>query len=349
MIVRKSLWAVGATLTLGAASAALGACSSSSAQPAAADASIPIPTSSCKNGGLTVSFSPMYSAFDGKHPFQVPAVVRGSNGNVVWSADATMVKMQSDPERPNEVLITMSKPGAVIINVQTVDDPDAAVPTPPKCGSSLLTITQAAESDWEIGSARYNNGKSVHLAGSTTATTGSPLEQSNGGPACTNCHGEAATNSVFTDVSHTPEQTGGFSDDDLLGIILRGTFPDGGFFDPTIVPYASWMGFHRWTDITPDQQKGIIVYLRSLTPAPQKGEPNFGAYDNIDSGPDQTPMDATVDGAMDSPMDTGPLGDESPADAGPPDVTVPVPDAGPDADSLEAAAVVDGGDSSSPD
>jgi hypothetical protein len=317
VIVRKSLWAVGVALSVGAASVAIAACSSSD-QPVAADASAPLPVSSCTTGGLSVAFSPMYSAFDGKHIFQVPAVVRGSNGNVVWSADSTMVQMETDKERPNEVLITMKRAGAVIINVQTVPD-DSGSTEPAKCGSSLLTITAAQESDWEIGSARYNNGTSLHLAGSAMGNGGSPLETV-GGPACNNCHGETATASVFTDVSHTPEQTGGFSDDDLLGIILHGQFPDGGFFDTSIVPYQAWMGFHRWADITPDQQRGIIVYLRSLTPAPQKGSANFGAFDT-DSGAED--MDATT-----PPPDTGTtepdtgIADAGPVDTGTPDTGV---------------------------
>ena len=105
------------------------------------------------------------------------------------------------------------------------------------------------------------------------------------GPACTNCHGETATNSAFTDVSHTPEQTGGFSDQDLLNIILHGDFPDGGYFDPSIVAYKAWHAFHQWDDISADggQQLGIITYLRSLTPEPQKGEANFNAF-MADSG-----------------------------------------------------------------
>jgi hypothetical protein len=341
VIVRKFLLAVGFTVTLGVVSVAIAACSSSS-PPAAPDASTPIPVAKCTNGGLTVAFSPMYSAFDGKHTFQVPAVVHGSDGNVVWSADATMVRMQTDLERPNEVLITMLKPGPVIINVQTVVDLDAAVQTPPKCGSSLLTITSAQESDWEIGSARYNDGTSLHLAGAAMGNGGSPLEQTGSpAPACNNCHGEAATNSVFTDVSHTPEQTGGFSDDDLLGIIIHGVFPDGGFFDTNIVPYASWMGFHRWADITPDQQRGIIVYLRSLTPAPQKGQPNFGAFDvDSGSGPD---LDATAVEEMDAPAPV----DATPVDAGPPDVVIPdagTVDAPADVETVDAADAGDAGD-----
>jgi hypothetical protein len=344
VIVRKSLRAVGVTLVMtlafGGAMVAIGACSSSSSPASPGqDAAMPIPTASCTDGGLEVAFSPMYSAFDGKHTFQVPAVVVGSNQQVTWSADATLVGMQTDVERTNEVLITMLKPGAVIINVQSADG---------KCGSSLLTITAAQESDWEIGNARYNNGTSLHLSGPANSGTGSPLEQGTGGPACTNCHGETATNSIFTDVSHTPEQTGGFSDSDLLGIILRGTFPDGGYFDPTIVPYAAWMGFHRWTDISSDQQTGIIVYLRSLTPAPQKGAVNFGAFD-VDSG-SQTDMDAEADeGTPDvGPSDAGSdvvTVDSSASDSG---VTDAATD-GAAAVTTDGAAATDGGDSGTTD
>lgn len=278
-------------------------------------------SATCTNGGLTIAFNPMYSAFDGTHTFQVPAVVVGSNQQVTWFGDSSMVGMQADMERPNEVLLTMLKPGITTIHVQSADG---------KCGSAPLTISAALESDWEIGSKRYNDGLSVHLTGPAKAGTGSPLESDGmAGPACTNCHGETATNSAFTDVSHTPEQTGGFSDDDLLNIILRGTFPGNGTFDSTIVAYPVWQSFHRWTDITSDQQAGIIVYLRSLTPAPQKGAPNFGAFD-MDSGmttvvthPDAGPVDAQADEGSDvsaessdetEPVESGADGSDGGAD-----------------------------------
>ena len=117
---------------------------------------------------------------------------------------------------------------------------------------------------------------------------------------------------MFTDVSHTPEQTGGFSDQQLLDIILRGDFPDGGYFDDMIVSYEAWHGFHRWTDITTDQQTGIITYLRSLTPADQKGQVNFGAFDEAGSGDDEG--DATVTPPGDASLDATVV-DAAPADA----------------------------------
>ena len=53
--------------------------------------------------------------------------------------------------------------------------------------------------------------------------------------ACTNCHGDTATIGRFKTVSHTPAQTGGFSDDDLVKIVNNATVPVGGYFDESIV------------------------------------------------------------------------------------------------------------------
>ena len=118
-----------------------------------------------------------------------------------------------------------------------------------------------------------------------------------GGTACTNCHGPTATNGPFKTVSHTPEQTGGFSDTDLANIILNGQVPEGGYFDPTVlVPSCDggatctaqalgiWHYFHRWSDITPAELPGVICYLRSLTPQAQTGMSNFGGFFRRDAG-----------------------------------------------------------------
>ena len=56
----------------------------------------------------------------------------------------------------------------------------------------------------------------------------------------------------------------------------HGTVPDGGYYDPSIIPYMFWQFFHKWSDLTPDQQTGIVVYLRSLKPKAQSGKFNFG-------------------------------------------------------------------------
>lgn len=322
MLLRKPLLAAAAAI--GCAASALGviSCSSGPAPVGASGASgatdagsesgaIVLKDPGCTAGGLTVAFNPMYSAYDGKHTFQVPAVVVGSTTQVTWFADRSIVGMMPDSERPNEVLLTMLKAGDTTIHVQSADG---------KCGSAPLHITAALESDWEIGNKRYNDGVSVHLANSGGGTGGSPLEVSgSGGPACTNCHGETATSYFFTNVSHTPEQTGGFSDSQILDIVLRGMFPPGSAFDTSIVNYASWHSFHQWGDIGADQERGIIVYLRSLTPAPQHGAANFGAF--MDSGTGIIVTDAALagdDGSSDAiddlSGDAGPTGEAGAGD-----------------------------------
>jgi hypothetical protein len=308
--------AAGITATMCAFGLQMAACSSSSSDSsgadAAADAAPVIPKATCVDGGLRVAYDPMYSAYvtDVPHTFQIPALVSGSNGTVTWSADSAYVGMQQSIEdmRKNEVLITVLKPGNVVINVQSSDG---------KCGSSVLEITAAKQADWLIGKARYNDGVSLHLQGGTPTQTGSPLEEGSP-PACTNCHGQTATQGPFTNVSHTPEQTGGFSNDDLVNIITKGEFPDAGnAFDPKIVSYSAWQNFHRWTDITPDQQLGIIVYLRSLLPDDQKGSINFGFYGDDDSGSADDETDAASDsGEMDAESVGMDAGDSSVVDGG---------------------------------
>jgi cytochrome c553 len=144
------------------------------------------------------------------------------------------------------------------------------------CGQSALTVTAATADDWTVGSARYNDGVVLTIGrGGMTAQSDAGTDAASAQQAaCTNCHGDTA-NGPYKTVQHTPEQTGGFSDADLQNIFRHGTVPQGGYFDTSIVSYATWQSFHNW-EMTDDQAKGIIVYLRSLTPAAQTGAANFG-------------------------------------------------------------------------
>lgn len=312
MGLRKPFLGVTLAALLGASAAQVAACSSSSpsavANEAGPDSQVSAFDPVCTQGGLQIAFNPMYSAYDGKHIFKIPAVVYGSNEEVTWTADTSMVEMQIDSDLPNEVLIQVLNSGFTMIEAQSADG---------KCAVAPLTISPATAADWAIGNARYNDGTSLHLDAVATSGTGSALEMSDGstgGPACTNCHGETAQSGAFRDVSHTPEQTGGFSDDDLLNIILRGTFPKGAYFDTSIVTYAYWQMFHRWTDIQPDQQRGIITYLRSLTPVPQKGQPIFTLPPAPDAG--AGPKDASKpseSGLPDAPSEGDAPGADSPS------------------------------------
>jgi hypothetical protein len=56
---------------------------------------------------------------------------------------------------------------------------------------------------------------------------------------------------------------------------------------------------HQWSDITPDQQKGIVVYLRSLPPAAQKGAVNFGGFGRRDGGAGMGPGGSSDAGTTD--------------------------------------------------
>jgi hypothetical protein len=263
----------------------------------------------------------MYSAFipgSTAQTFAIPAVT-GDGNPATWSlSDPTQGNLQAESFGTNlpGVLITLAGTGNSqgVVTVIATESGGA-------CGSAVLNITTNTENDWTIGSARYNDGVALHVntptgfdggkpsfdggvpeggfphgdggggGGFHTSDGGSFFEQE-GGTACTNCHGVTAgadAGSLFTDVSHTPEQTGGFSDTDLANIILNGEVPDGGYFDPSVLnkncdggaqctaaAYAEWHSFHQWTDITADELPGVICYLRALAPAPQNGTSDFG-------------------------------------------------------------------------
>ena len=220
------------------------------------------PPAGCAASALQILFRPMYSAFDGVHTFQVPAVVNGLDPTEVqidWSAsDPTMVALQLDPTTGG-VMITTQKAGTVTIFANAGS----------LCGSSLLTITAATPAQWTQGSMRYNSGVIIDNLGQTRRPAEGGVNAE-----CTSCHGDTAAMGPFKTVQHTPEQTGGFSDDDLISIFQNGMVPAGGYFDSTIVAYTTWQMFHHW-DVE-DAAQGVVIYLRSLVPAAQTGASNFG-------------------------------------------------------------------------
>jgi hypothetical protein len=220
------------------------------------------PPAGCPQSALQILFDPMYSAYDGVHTFQIPAVVNGLDPTEVqisWAAsDPTMVALELDPSTGG-VMITTQKAGTVTIIAQAGS----------LCGASLLTITAATPDQWTAGSMRYNSGVIVTTLGQTRRPVDGGLQAE-----CTSCHGDTAATGPFKTVQHTPEQTGGFSDADLINIFQNGMVPKGGYFDDSIVTYAQWQSFHKW-DVG-DNAQAVVVYLRSLVPAAQTGTSNFG-------------------------------------------------------------------------
>jgi hypothetical protein len=305
-----------------------------------------VTTADCPNPTLSISFSPMYSAFipgSTAQTFAIPVVTNDGN-TATWSlSDPTQGNIQQ-PEQftaggldgltLNGAMITINGTGGATAP-ETVGSVIVIAKEGTACGTAVLNITQNTEDDWTIGNARYNDGVILSLGGPPGGgdgggftipdggfgeggfphhdgggggfhqADGGSFFEVDGGTACSNCHGATAiaNNVPFHDVEHTPEQTGGFSDSDLADIIIRGTVPDGGFWDPavfttladggnscpdagtTLSPdmpacalraYAAWQQIHQWNDITDAQLPGVIAYLRALTPAAQTGTSNFG-------------------------------------------------------------------------
>jgi hypothetical protein len=349
---------------------------------------------SCANPTVLIDFSPMYSAYipgSTLHSFQIPAITDDGN-QATWSvSDSTQAILA--PESFNGspgVLITVigsgtgSDGGEGALGQVTV----IATEADGSCGTSVLTITSDSEMDWTIGSLRYNNDVTITVGGgggggimrlpdggfvgpdggpvgppgggAVAVGDGGSIYERDGGTACTNCHGPTATTGPYRMVSHTPEQTGGFSDTDLIGIFTQGMIPDGGYFDPAVInaacdgggppvnlpdggtatctelAYATWSSFHRWADITPDQYAGVIVYLRSLQPLPQNGSPgaNFGRGAGGGGRRGDGGVFPRPDGGRGMGGPPGGGTDASALDASELDVTAPdadILDAGPDA------------------
>jgi hypothetical protein len=222
----------------------------------------------CAKKDLQIYFSPMYSAFDGVHPYKIPAMVANVDpAAVTWSAqDAAMVDFETDLALGG-VSIVVHKAGETVVLAQSEG----------KCGATVLKVTSATPDDWMIGSMRYNNG--IKLVGDV-GRGGTPMTD----VACTNCHGDTATAGPYKTVAHTPQQTGGFSDEELMDIYTKGVIPVGGYFDDSFISYDRWRAFHKW-QMTPQEAKGVLVYLRSLTPQSQKGtRGDFGGRGRRDGG-----------------------------------------------------------------
>jgi hypothetical protein len=217
------------------------------------------PDAACPKA-LEILFQTMYSAYDGKHTFQIPAVVNGIDPTEIqidWSAsDPSMVNLQLDPTTGG-VMITTQKAGTVQIYAQAGG----------LCGVAPLYITAATPAQWDQGNTRYNMGVIIDNLGMTRRMAEGGVDAE-----CTSCHGDGAVAGPFKTVQHTPEQTGGFSDADLINIFENGIVPAGGYFDTSIVTYAEWQRFHHWE--VGDAAQGVVVYLRSLVPTAQTG--SFG-------------------------------------------------------------------------
>ncbi len=246
-------WRLGLVLgTFGLASlAAITACSG------AADADS---SASALGEELEIQWPEMYSAFDGEHTFKIPAKVDGVK-KVKWSAeDPDMVDL--DPQSDGSVLITVRKAGKTKIIAKAGG----------LRGEAPLEVTEAGKDDWKNGNDRYNNGV-TWKRGSGGGGGGDAGGGGRRGPpdptlACTNCHAAGKTDPV----QHTPMQTAGYTDEEIISIFTEGKKPDG--VEQRIMPIERWSKMHKWK-MEPEETKGLVVYLRSLEPKSQ-GPVDFG-------------------------------------------------------------------------
>jgi hypothetical protein len=211
---------------------------------------------------LTLVFPVLYSAFDGTHMFQIPVHVDGTSVDLAnWQAiPSDAVVFDPDPEVEGGVMITI---------VKGVEDITIAAHANKVGGTAPLHVTLATPDEWDIGEKRYHNGVDYDLPELTFDQLVDPNWQPPPTPknlACNNCH---STGAKYFEIQHTPNQIGDLSDDVLIQIFTTGMKPDG-------VPYHVlppdlehlYPEFHTW-DATDEERKGLIVYLRSLTPMGQ--------------------------------------------------------------------------------
>jgi hypothetical protein len=215
---------------------------------------------------LEIFFPTLNSAhIDGSdRKFKVPAVVNGVRADKWECSDPSAVDIDVDGI-PNGVMLTTRKSGKFMLTA-TAGKRKGTVP---------LNITAATEDDYNRGEARYNNAIQLMFQGGNI--NGIMLQNN---VSCKNCHGSGA---MFLAVEHTPQQTGGYSDDEIKNIFENGMKPPGAKFGslPGIMNYYPL--FHKWA-ASEEEYQGLVVYLRSLEPKSQGMLDFMGLVNAIRSG-----------------------------------------------------------------
>ena len=269
------------------ACAAIAACGSDSGDDAASDGQ--------KRENL-IQFPHFYSAFDGSHDFQftpsVPLADPAADAaldpivpeSVNWIPDGKVTDEGPFAGLPAGRLFKTKASGNGLIKVTGTTKSGIKV-----WSDAQVTITPATADDFTKGEARYANGNMLDLmnlgsmvmrapdgemglCGAPVSVTGSIPKDS----ACGNCHNPQ--NPIIT-VEHTPTQTAGYSDGDLIQIFTMAQKPAGGKFNsPFLAPLAAmnptmadciYKSFHTW-EIDEETRTGIVFKLRSLTPKKQE-------------------------------------------------------------------------------
>jgi hypothetical protein len=213
-------------------------------------------------GQLELAFSPMYSAYDGTHTFKIPAIVQNVMADKWWIEPKEAADLVPDATNGG-VMITTRMAGEFTVYAQAGS----------LKGQAQLIVTAATPDQWVAGETRYKNNVKITLPMG-------PPDGGMGGPpgppefpddaACGNCHGAVGER---LNVEHTPQQIGGYSDEELITIFMTGMKPAGSPFRSVIPPFIYQM-FHTWGTATDEETSALVVYLRGLEPKSQE-EINF--------------------------------------------------------------------------
>jgi hypothetical protein len=242
-------------------------------------------SSDVTESGLEIQFPKMFSAYDGKHEFKVPVMIEGVK-KVNWTAsDPEMVDI--DAANDGTATITVRKAGTVTIRAKAGS----------LTGEAVLTITESKDDEWEAGNQRYNNGVVLKRGGRRDDAGGGGAPNAERQQAsCTNCHGSAGGDES-KDVEHTPMQTAGYSDSELVSVFTKGQKP-AGVEQRVMMSKSRWSKMHQWA-MDEFAVKGLVVYLRSLEPKSQ-GPVDFGGKgkggDGKGKGKDRDPGSSGTSG-----------------------------------------------------
>jgi hypothetical protein len=229
----------------------------------------------------------MYSAFDGTHEYAVTPSIPSAAENsmdstpimassIKWQVDGAFLKQDEFPELTAAAKLTTKKAGKTTVKATAKTLAGEQV-----YGEATLTISEAKQAEWDAGEARYNNGMMFSfmrpaMAAQGEGTCGLPVTiELPTTSACGNCHNPMNTISV----EHTPTQTAGYSNEDLVNIFTTGAKPAGGTFNSPFLrsapmPDCIYSEFHTW-EMTDEEKKGIVWKLRSIQPRVQQ-EIDFG-------------------------------------------------------------------------
>jgi hypothetical protein len=215
---------------------------------------------------FVISFSPVYSAFEEDHDYQVPLFAEPGVEVDRWEvvdAEGYLQDDVADISRWAEI-------NGVVLRPRRAGDYVVLAHAGERTGCTELHVTQGTPELWSLGEQRYHN--LLRLSSQPEAIQ-LPEDVS-----CASCHGTGAS---FLAIEYTPLQTAGLSDQQLTAAITMGIRPDRSQASgptrcrPYIsntpssgVPAAIYRYFHTW-QATADEGAALVQYLRSLAPIPE--------------------------------------------------------------------------------